>query len=154
MLSIKNITLTCISYITEEEELVKQALLNCLPEKLRTESLRRQLMQSQFGDKLIYFTCQLEKSKAKQTISHITQRLNSKSMEFLLHNIETRIDLQEKSFFLRLDKFKAVSGDLSVTGGSDTIRIELKYNAYTQEQNSMSKVLELLDSVGVAEHDS
>ncbi|MHA2404299.1 MAG: RNA-binding domain-containing protein, partial [Candidatus Kariarchaeaceae archaeon] len=93
MLSIKNITLTCISYITEEEELVKQALMNCLPDKLRTESVRRQLLHSQFGDKLVYFTYLLEKSKAKQTISHIAHHLNSKSMEFLLHNIETRIDL-------------------------------------------------------------
>ena len=154
MLSIKNITLTCISYITEEEELVKQALMNCLPDKLRTESVRRQLLQSQFGDNLVYFTYLLEKSKAEHTISHIAHHLNSKNMEFLLHNIETRIDLDEKSFFLRLDKFKAVSGDLTVTGGSDTIRIELKYNAYTQEQNSMSKVLELLTSVGVTEYDS
>ena len=52
MLSLNKSILTTICYVTEEIDLVRSSIYNCLPESLRLLKLKEQNLQSQFGDRL------------------------------------------------------------------------------------------------------
>jgi len=149
MVQFKKISLSCIAYITEEEKLVKQALLNCLPEDLRKTKINKKRFQSQFGDKLVLFTLELQNKQAIQVISYIASLWDIKDKQYFSRKLDARIDLEEKTVYLRLDKFKALEENLEITDGSDVIKVEIKYNAYTKDQNTIETVTELLVKIGM-----
>ncbi len=149
MLQIKRIIITCIAYITEEIELVQQALINCIPEDLRDEKFQKKILHSQFGDKLILLKFELDNRKAKQTVIHLANSLDNSSKSYLKRRLESRMDLENKSFFFRVDKFKAVTDEIEIAEGSDVIKIELKYGAYTQDQNSVENLTKTLHELGI-----
>ncbi|MHA2253653.1 MAG: RNA-binding domain-containing protein [Candidatus Kariarchaeaceae archaeon] len=149
MVQFKKISLSGIAYITEEEERVHQALLNCLPEDLRVTKIKKQRLQSQFGDKLVLLTSELHNKEAKQVIEYIVSMWDIKEKQYFGRKLDTRIDLEEKAIYLRLDKFKALEEKLEITDGSDVIKVEIKYNAYTKDQNTIETVTELLVKTGM-----
>ncbi|MDH5402592.1 MAG: hypothetical protein OEZ01_07685 [Candidatus Heimdallarchaeota archaeon] len=144
MVEIIRITFTVINYVTEDEELVIQGLRSCVPQDL-TIDITRQLLYSQFNDKMVLLTLTLSKvNEIQEGLNWLSTNLDDKSKSYLFRYLEKKLDLDERVIHIRLDKFKAVDKIIRITEGSDVIKVVISYSAYTQEENTLENVTTLL----------
>jgi RNA binding exosome subunit len=150
MLDIVNISLTTISYVTEENSRVVDALLQCLPEKYRGQKINRLASQSQFGDPIIFYSYETDdEDEIVDILKYLSAAMPEKNQEYLERNFDRKVDLDERALYLRFDKFKAYMGHLEVTEGGDVIRVVVSYAAYTQAQNTLANIRETFASFGM-----
>jgi len=145
MLELGRISVTIFSYVTEENDRVVQALRNTLPHELRTESLIKIPSNSQFGDPLVIYSFETDETTEIDAIAtYLGNSLTEKSKAYLSRHLSRKLDLENRSVYFRLDKYKAYQDELFITEGSDVIQVEIAYNAYTQAQNTEENVREFL----------
>jgi RNA binding exosome subunit len=150
MLDIVNISFTTISYVTEENSRVVDALLQCLPEKYRGHKINRLASQSQFGDPIVIYSYDTDdEEEIKNILSYLSAAIPDKNREYLERNFDRKVDLEERSLYLRFNKFKAYMNSIEVTEGGDVIRVVVSYAAYTHDQNTIENVRKTFASYGL-----
>lgn len=150
MLDLVNISFSTISYVTEENSRVVEALLHCLPIKYRGNKINKIASQSQFGDPIIIYSYDTEDGEEiTEILEYIASSLAEKNRNYLERNFNHKVDLEERGLYLRFNKFKAYEGILEITEGGDVIRVVVSYAAYTQAQNSMDHIRTTFSNYGL-----
>ncbi len=148
-----SITFTCISYVTEEIDIVKSAIYNCLPEKYRELDIDIKHLQSQFRDKMKYLTLEISNQEViDETIDYLNLNLNEGSKEYLNRYFDKKLEEEEKIFHLRLKKFDAVNGKLLADEGSDVIKVNLKYSDFSYD-GDISLIKQNFSKIGILSDD-
>ena len=140
MIELSKISFSTISYVTEDLNLVLESIKQCLPDVLRDEKFKLQKMQSQFGDKIVLISGEFAKNQANQIIGYLGNNLTMKDKKFLSTNFSDRLDLEGRLFHFRLNKFLPLSEELRIGEGSDVIKVEIKYQVFTSDQNTLENV--------------
>ncbi len=149
MIELSKISFSTISYITEDVNLVIESVKQCLSENLRDQKLKLQKMQSQFGDKLIMISGEYKNKNAKSIIKHLANKISDKDKLFLGGKLTERVDMDERIFHIRFNKFLPLSDQITLGEGSDVIKAEIKYQAFTSEQNTLESVRSCLLEEGI-----
>lgn len=149
MIDCNKIIFTTICYLTEELDLVEQSLKNCIPEKFRNQKVILTKMQSQFNDRLIYLKLDFNKKlEIDKCLQYLSNNFEVKSKGYWINNLENYINMASKSIYLRLNKFRPLNNIIDLGEGSDVIKVEIKYSAYTSEQNSLENISNMLIKKG------
>lgn len=151
MIELSKITFSTISYITEDLNLVFEALKHCFPENLRNTKFTTQKIQSQFGDKLTIINNEFTGKEAKNTIIYLASLLDQKDKKFIGTMLSQKIDMDRRLLHLRLDKFLPLSDKIKLSEGSDVIKVEIKYQVFTSQQNNLENIRNSLLDVGIIE---
>jgi len=152
MLELATISLSIFSYVTEENDRIVQALYNVLSPGMHAEKLTKIGTTSQFGDPFTIYSYESDdEEKITAILNHLGDQLDSRSRTYLTENLENKIDFDERSVYLRLDKYKAYQQQLVITEGGDIIKVEIGYNAYTQDENSYDGIAALFRSFHLIE---
>lgn len=149
METITKLTFTTICYVTEDIELVKQCVLNLLPDVNRDMQINQFFSTSQFGDRIVIISIVIENDLVNPVLGYLSTQLSENDKQYLFRHFSKRIDLDEKSFYLRLDKFKLLTNEFSLTEGSDVVKVEIGYSIFTPSQNTEDNIRDLLLTSGL-----
>ena len=149
MLELSKISFSTISYITEDVNLVIQSIKQCLSESLRENKFKMQKMQSQFGDKLILISAEYKNQNAKSIIEYLAKKMSDKDKQFLGSKLSERLDMEDRIFHIRLNKFLPLSDQIVLGEGSDVIKVEIKYQVFTSDQNTLENIRSSLLEKGI-----
>lgn len=148
-----SITFTCISYVTEEIDIVKSAIYNCLPEQHRGLDIDIKHLQSQFRDKMKYLTLEIHQREIiDETIEFLNSELSNGSKDYLFRYFEKKLEEEEKIFHFRLKKFDAVNGQLVADEGSDVIKVNIKYSDFSYD-GDISLIKQNFSKLGILSDD-
>ncbi|RMG36041.1 MAG: hypothetical protein D6732_08865 [Methanobacteriota archaeon] len=154
MVELDKIKFVTIKYVTEEQELVYEAVRRVLPEQvaksISLKNFSKMSVIGQYGDPMLLIELVINK-KPKEVIKHIFSKLTETEKKRLLHEFNTRFDPETTTFFFRLDKFSPLKDDLYLNDGSDVIKVELKFKVYGKLDPE--KIKEILQSLMGLEED-
>ena len=71
--------------------------------------------------------------------------MDERSKLYLSDKFDQKVDLDERTLYLRLDKYKSYDGNLVIAEGGDIIKLELSYNAYTKKSNTIDNIRKFLN---------
>ena len=134
-----SLQLESFSHETEDEEKVREAMLNLLPEEVRNTApkIERELLNGTHGNKIIILRIDFKKQgDVKKIFDFILENLDEKG------GVEDRID-DDCNFFVRFDKQEAYSGKLRLSS-QDSIQLKGKVAAYPA---CRSKAVEIMKGV-------
>ena len=151
MTELSKISFSTISYITEDLNMVFKSLKQCLPEELRDIKFKTQKIQSQFGDQLTIVSGEFKGDSAKKTILYLASLLDSKDKKFIGSMLTLKVDLDQRLIHLRINKFLPLSDTIKLSEGSDVIKVEIKYQVFTSQQNNLENIRNSLLDVGIIE---
>ena len=149
MIKLSKISFSTISYVTEDANLVMESIKQCLNEYLRESKFNLQKMQSQFGDKLILISNEFKNKDAKSIIEYLSLKMSEKDKRFLGNKLKERLDMEDRIFHLRFNKFLPLSNQIVLGEGSDVIKVEIKYQVFTSDQNTLDNVRNCLLEEGI-----
>lgn len=151
MTELSKISFSTISYITEDLNKVFTSLKHCIPENLRDVKFNTQKIQSQFGDQITIVSCEFKGENAKNIILYLANLFDSKDKKFIGSKLEQKIDFDERLLHLRINKFLPLTDIIKLSEGSDVIKVEIKYQVFTSQQNNLENIRSALMDIGIIE---
>ncbi len=124
---------SALCHLSENPEKVEIAFLNVLPPSLREKFYREEIV-GHFG-KIISFSKQLSKSKARKLAAYLAEKLPKADKKILSGEIAER--LNGSTLFFKLDKGKALEGELALTGGSDAILVSITIATFPRDEKKI-----------------
>jgi len=116
-------------HATEDLRKVKEAMLNVVPEDLRqkvSESLNVSMLEGFYGNPIFVLRVAIEDSDvAERIFMGILSRLSREDLEKLSLTVNQRLDTSGR-LHLRLDKQRALMGDLRIYDGDDVVKVKAK----------------------------
>jgi RNA binding exosome subunit len=139
--------------VTEEIDIVKSAIYNCLPQEHRDLDIEIRHLQSQFRDKMKYLILEIHKPEViNETVEFLNLKLSNGSKDYLNRYFEKKLDEEEKIFHFRLKKFEAVNGNLVADEGSDVIKVNIKYSDFSYDDD-ISLIKQHFSDLGILSND-
>jgi len=84
---------------------------------------------------------ELKRSKSvKKMLEHLKELLNDEDKEYLLENLEEKVD-ETGTFFIRFNKQKAYLGEVAVGEGEDVIQVKIKVKAFPMKKETVVKTI-------------
>ncbi|MCD6263439.1 hypothetical protein J7L60_03400 [Candidatus Bathyarchaeota archaeon] len=126
-LSIASAEISVFSYSTEDEEKVRRAVLNILPQELG-ESLRfsSSSLRGHYNDRILILRAEVREGTTGLA-HHLLRRLSPGDQRRLLDEVERRMD-GSGNLYIRLNKQEALLGRLEL-GDADPIWVKLKFRS-------------------------
>ncbi len=122
---IRSVEFSVFSHATEEEERVKRAVLNLLPEGVG-EPLEERRLSGYYGDPITMITLKIQKRKpSTEAFRNIFRRLSSIDRQALIEGAEDRVDHAGR-LYIRLDKQRAYQGR-AVLNEADPIKMKVRF---------------------------
>ncbi len=120
-------------YSTENKELVSDVF----EELVGTDEYECDIAEGEMGNETVILEAELTRRK---DIDGLFDRLGEDVIKWILDEIEERID-EDCSFFFRLDKQKAVTGEYVIGYGGDVISFICKVASYPAKRELAIDVL-------------
>lgn len=120
-------------YSTEDEELVT----GMFEELVGTDEYERDIAEGELGNETLILEANLSR---RRDIDGLFDRLGEDVIRWILDEIEERID-EDCSFFFRLDKQKAVTGEYVIGSGGDVVSFICKVASYPAKRELAIDVL-------------
>lgn len=120
-------------YSTEDEDRVSEMFENLVG----TDEYERSTAEGESGNNTLILEATLTR---RREIDQLFDRLGDSVIEWILEEIEERID-DECSFFFRLDKQAAMSGEYTIGTGGDVISFVCKVASYPAKRELAIDVL-------------
>lgn len=120
-------------YSTEDEELVTKMF----EELVGTDEYEQDIAEGELGNKTLILEANLSR---RRDIDGLFDRLGEDVIRWILDEIEERID-EDCSFFFRLDKQKAVTGEYVIGSGGDVVSFICKVASYPAKRELAIDVL-------------
>ena len=120
-------------YSTEDEELVT----GMFEELVGTDEYERDIAEGELGNETLILEANLTR---RRDIDGLFDRLGEDVIKWILDEIEERID-EDCSFFFRLDKQKAVTGEYAIGSGGDVVSFICKVASYPAKRELAIDVL-------------
>ncbi|MGI6472325.1 MAG: RNA-binding domain-containing protein [Candidatus Methanomethylophilaceae archaeon] len=120
-------------YSTEDEDRVTEMFENLIG----TDEYEVDVAEGEMGNRTLILEAELTKRK---DMDGLFDRLGKDVIEWILDEIEERID-EDCSFFFRLDKQKAMSGEYVIGSGGDVVSFICKVASYPAKRELAIDVL-------------
>ena len=126
-----HMVLKVFSHATEDVSKVRKAVVNILPEELRSKiSLDEVVTKGHHGNEIRVLTLKLRKREALETLKHILCNMSEVERNILLVTLDTRVDLPSH-LYLRLSKQDAYRGSIKLLDSSDVIKLAVTIEGAT-----------------------
>ncbi len=121
---IERVEVTATSHATEDLEKVGEAIANVLGlEDL--EDIEVTEVKGHHGNPILYLKLVLRGKKAKEAAKNILKKMDDFDFELLKRDLEQRAE--GSKLYLRFDKQRAYLGELSMSSGSDVVRVVIVF---------------------------
>ncbi|RLF74560.1 hypothetical protein DRN51_05825, partial [Thermococci archaeon] len=130
-------------HATEDPEKVLEAMGIFFPEDVPSEDIEFEILETEgyFGNPMKVINAELKRSKSvKKMLEHLKELLNEKDKEYLLENLEEKVD-ETGTFFIRFNKQKAYLGEVAVGEGEDIIQVKIKVKAFPMKKETVVKTI-------------
>ena len=118
---IQSLSVSYLVHATEDDELVLEAVKK---QMVGETEFKREDLEGHYGNRISHVEFHLTGRDAEQAFSRIARGMSQKSKRDLLSSISEHVD-EHSALFLRLDKQRLVSGELSL-GETDPVRVKVK----------------------------
>ncbi|MCD6142992.1 RNA-binding domain-containing protein, partial [Thermococcus sp.] len=110
-----HIRVSTFAHATEDPEKVLEAMGIFFPEDVPSEDIEFEILETEgyFGNPIKVINAELKRSKSvKKMLEHLKELLNEENKEYLLENLEEKVD-ETGTFFIRFNKQKAYLGEVA-----------------------------------------
>jgi len=138
-----HIRVSTFAHATEDPEKVLEAMGIFFPEDVPSEDIEFEILETEgyFGNPIKVINAELKRSKSvKKMLEHLKEILNEEDKEYLLENLEEKVD-ETGTFFIRFNKQKAYLGEVAVGEGEDVIQVKIKIKAFPMKKETVVKTI-------------
>ncbi|KPU63380.1 hypothetical protein EP1X_03310 [Thermococcus sp. EP1] len=138
-----HIRVSTFAHATEDPEKVLEAMGIFFPEDVPSEDIEFEILETEgyFGNPIKVINAEVKRSKSvKKMLEHLKELLNDEDKEYLLENLEEKVD-ETGTFFIRFNKQKAYLGEAEVDEGEDVIQIKIKIKAFPMKKETVMKTV-------------
>jgi len=138
-----HIRVSTFAHATEDPEKVLEAMGIFFPEDVPSEDIEFEILETEgyFGNPIKVINAELKRSKSvKKMLEHLKELLNDEDKEYLLENLEEKVD-ETGTFFIRFNKQKAYLGEVAVGEGEDVIQVKIKVKAFPMKKETVVKTI-------------
>ncbi|RLF83033.1 hypothetical protein DRN41_07475 [Thermococci archaeon] len=138
-----HIRVSTFAHATEDPEKVLEAMGIFFPEDIPSEDIEFEILETEgyFGNPIKVINAELKRSKSvKKMLEHLKELLNEEDKEYLLENLEEKVD-ETGTFFIRFNKQKAYLGEVAVGEGEDIIQVKIKVKAFPMKKETVVKTI-------------
>ena len=138
-----HIRVSTFAHATEDPEKVLEAMGIFFPEDIPSEDIEFEILETEgyFGNPIKVINAELKRSKSvKKMLEHLKELLNEEDKEYLLENLEEKVD-ETGTFFIRFNKQKAYLGEVAVGEGEDVIQVKIKVKAFPMKKETVVKTI-------------
>jgi len=138
-----HIRVSTFAHATEDPEKVLEAMGIFFPEDVPSEDIEFEILETEgyFGNPIKVINAELKRSKSvKKMLEHLKELLNEEDKEYLLENLEEKVD-ETGTFFIRFNKQKAYLGEVAVGEGEDIIQVKIKVKTFPMKKETVVKTI-------------
>jgi RNA binding exosome subunit len=134
-------------HATEDKEKNLQAVLNLIPSSIIEQAqIIEEKLEGGYRNPIKYMRLVVTKANLIDKImKSLSSKLSQEDKKKLNLEFESRIDMKNKSFFLRLDKEDLANNRISLASTKNIVKISLKMRAFTKDVN----LKEFLENNGI-----
>lgn len=124
--AIKGVEISVFAHATEDEERVRQAVMNLIPEGVDAVGAEVQRLRGHHNDPILLMTMRIKRRRAAgELFRNLIRGLSTPDRLRLLDEVEDRVD-EAGSLYLRLDKQEAYRGRAALHD-VDPIRMKFRF---------------------------
>ncbi len=131
-----NAELSAFCHATEDLEKVKAALMNVIPEEMRSElegAFSISMLEGHYGNPIFVLKVKMDKPEQAETLlKRLLASLPPSDLMMLERTLKLRLD-SSGHLYLRLDKQRAYLGEIRVYDGDDVIRVRVKLSPQARQ---------------------
>ena len=147
-IKITSLEISTIIHATEDDEKVKKAVFQLIPENLRNKvRIKEYKYKGYHGNPITLLTIMFRGKSAEEVLKYIGQKLDDLSKRILETSLELRYDITTCKLYLRFDKQEAYRGNIILYDGDDCIKVVVSLTSTTKPQ--VKDLKELLKEYGV-----
>ncbi|MCD6140974.1 MAG: RNA-binding protein [Thermococcus sp.] len=138
-----HIRVSTFAHATEDPEKVLEAMGIFFPEDVPSEDIEFEILETEgyFGNPIKVINAELKRSKSvKKMLEHLKELLNEEDKEYLLENLEEKVD-ETGTFFIRFNKQKAYLGEVAIGEGEDVIQVKIKVKTFPMKKETVVKTI-------------
>ena len=141
-IAIARVLISTHGHATEDIDKVKQAILNILPQNLRSKvSIEEETIVGYYGNPIVRLKIVLEGSDALEFVKNILSKMSESDKRLLLSTLDARYNRKTNELYLRLSKQDAYLGSIILYDGDDVIKIVITF-AYKRSLKDVQKLIE------------
>ena len=128
----------CFSvHATEEKEKNFQAVSNLIPLSIIEQAqIIEEKLEGGYKNPIKYIRLVITKANLIDKImKSLSSKLSQEDKKKLNSEFESRIDMKNKSFFLRLDKEDVANNRINIASTKNIVKVSLKMRAFTKDVN-------------------
>jgi RNA binding exosome subunit len=123
-LKVLRLTASVFYHATEDPVKVRVALLNLVPEAMRSSlHVDEDVVPGHFGDEIGIITLRLSGNEAFEALRYLICSLSETDRKILLATVENRVGSKPSHLHIRLSKQDAFKGRVALMDGDDIIKI-------------------------------
>ena len=120
---IRRIELTTSIHATENDEKVKQALLNLIPREIRDKAkIKQATFQGHYGNPIKRISIVITGKNADLVFKNIINRMSETDRRIIEITLDNRLD-ESSHLYIRLSKQDAYQGSVTLYEGDDIIKL-------------------------------
>lgn len=125
---VRRIEIMTSIHATEDDEKVRKAVLNLVPEELRDQAkIKQQTFQGHYGNPIKRLTLTITGRNADKVFKNIISKMTSTDRKIIDTTLENRLD-SSSHLYIRLSKQDAYQGNVVLYEGDDIIKIVATLN--------------------------
>ncbi len=126
---VSRVELSTFYHSTEDPNKVRKALLNLIPERLRSEAVIKEVItHGHYGNIIGVLRVELSGGDASETLKHIICSLSSIDRKILIATLSNRVGHRPSHLYIRVSKQDAFMGRVELMDGDDVVRIVVTVN--------------------------
>ncbi|HII68059.1 MAG TPA: RNA-binding protein [Thermococcaceae archaeon] len=136
-----HIRVSTFGHATEDPEKVLEAMGTFFPEDIPSEDIEFEIIETEgyFGNPIKVINAEVKRSRSvKKMLEHIKNLLSEEDKEYLLENLEEKVD-EAGTFFIRFSKQRAYLGEAVIGEGEDVIQVKIKVKAFPMRKETVVK---------------
>ncbi len=134
-------------HATEDKEKNLQAVSNLIPSSIIEQAqVMEEKLEGGYKNPIKYMRLVITKANSiDKILRSLSSKLSQEDKKTLNLEFESRIDMKNKSFFLRLDKEALANDRINIASSKNIVKISLKIRAFTKDVN----LKEFLENKGI-----
>lgn len=138
---VKSLELVANCHATEDVLKVKQAMLNFIPEKLRSKvEFTQSVFRGHYGNPITRIVLYMKNKDAEETLKHIASKMNDIDKRILRTSLNLRIEASK--LYLRFSKQDAYLGNMVLEDSDDVVKAIVTFKGIRDKSKSIEKYLE------------
>ena len=142
---VKSLELIANCHATEDVSKVKQAMLNLIPEKLRSKvGFTQSVLRGHYGNPITRIVLYMKNKDAEETLKHIASKMSDIDKRILKTSLDLRTEASK--LYLRFSKQEAYLGNMVLEDSDDIVRAIVTFKGVRGKSKSIE---EYLESIGM-----